>query len=289
MSRPLLPLLALLALAALARAEEKTRLRYEFAQLSGTVATYRIVSEQRVAQSIQGGPDAEGAVQAKAGEVFTRIEETQEWVFKRNANGGRIKIETKDFVVLLEEEGQRVEYRSGQPGPVPPKLEPLVAKLGKPVTLEVSSRGQVTRVRGVSRKLRKGFEATFVELPREPLEVGESWEITDRQPMPPLGRLIFRFAYTFLGEEEGDFGPQRRVEAKVSATFDDETGKEELIDVSLGKHDGKGQLLLRPDGLVVESSLESTLEVLVKAPAGEQGQVIKNASQQILIRVGQAE
>ncbi|MEZ6185721.1 MAG: hypothetical protein R3F62_12015 [Planctomycetota bacterium] len=272
-----------------AHADESLRLRYDFRELSGTVATYRVVSEQRVAQSIQGSPDAEGAVQAKAGEVFSRIEETQEWEFKRAANGGRIKITTTDFVVFLEEEGHQVEYRSRQEGPVPPKLEPLVEKLGKPVTLEVSTRGQVTRVRGVSSKLRRGFQNTFVELPHDPQKPGESWTTTDRQSMPPLGRLIFRFAYTLKGEEQGDFGTQRRIEAKVTATFDDETSPEELIEVTLGKHEGNGHLLLDPRGLVIESALDSTLEVRVAAPAGEQGQVIKNKSLQVLTRVAQSD
>lgn len=288
MVRHAVPLLLALIALPLA-AEERIRLRYKFRELSGTVATYRVVSEQTVAQSIAGAADAEGAVQAKAGEVFTRVEEVQRWEFKRNARGGRIKVTTTEFVVLLKEEGREIEYKSGQDGPVPPKLEPLVAKLDKPVTLEVSERGKVTRVRGVASRLRKGFRSTFVELPRDPLKIGESWDSTDRQSMPPLGRLIFRFAYTLIGEEEGDFGAQRRIEAQVSATFDDETGKEELIEVTLGKHGGKGHLLIDPLGLVIESALESTLEVRVKAPAGEQGQVIKNSSLQVLTRVERPE
>jgi hypothetical protein len=261
------------------------QLEYQFDKLAGKTAVYRIKTESRVEQSIEGVA-GEGA-ESGGGEVATSAQETQEHSFDRAAEGGgSVTIVTRRVKARLEQADGTAEYDSLGDGPVPQALESLADRVGKPVTLEVTRHGKVESVKGVRVSQRKAYKTSFLELPEQPLRFGGSWDRLDRQPMPPLGTLVYHFQYTLAGlETDEETGQERiRIDAVVTAELED-APRGRQMSVELVAQEGRGYLLIDRQGLVHESLLESSIELLVKAPAGRQIQRLRTKSEQILLEV----
>ena len=158
--------------------------------------------------------------------------------------------------------------------------------MGKPVTLEVSRRGKVESVRGVRVSQRKSYKTSFLELPEKVVRFGGSWDRLDRQPMVPLGTLVYHFRYTLAGVERDEkTGAERiRIDAVVTAELED-APRGAQMSVKLIAQEGRGYMLFDPDGLIHESLLESSIELEVKTPTGRQTQRVQTRSVQILEEV----
>ncbi len=284
MTRPLL-LLLLPLLAASARAQDvapvasgPVALEYRFDRLAGKTAVYSIENDQRVAQEIKD----EGG-----GEVRSWVRQTLEQRYEAGERGlGVVHVTTKRLEARLEQQGATITYDSDKGGKAPGAFTALAKKVGVTVTLEVNRRGVVEKVRGVPPAERSAWKTSFLELPERPLEVGRGWERLDRQPMEPLGTLVYMFRYTLgaIVPAAGDAPVTRRIDATIRATLDDVLPSQRTA-VELTSQSGEGRLVLDEDGLVRESLLESRLELTVKAAAGTQIQRIKNRTAQVLVEL----
>lgn len=282
--RPALPLLAALVAAALARGQEPpapVKLEYRFEKLAGKTATYVVEAEQRVAQEMKGAADAKGgAGETGGGEVTSRVRQTLEQRFERaDKGGGLVHITTRRIEATLERAGVKHRWDSAGGGPPPDAFAGLAKKVGVTATLEVSRQGIVEKVRGVPPGERSAWKTSFLELPERPLGQGQGWDRLERQPMEPLGTLVFHFRYVLAAPPAGE--ARRRIEATIRATLDDVLPTQRAL-VELTDQAGEGHLVLDEDGLVRESLLESRIELTVKAPAGTQVQRVRNRTSQAL-------
>lgn len=281
------PCLALL-LPALAQDPSSVRLEYAFERLDGKTAVYEVETEQVVGQVLESaatGPEREK--QSRQAEATTRVLERQAWTFAATADGGRIEVATERVEVTLEEtspEGATTRrtpkrtFASDRPGTRPPeRIRALLGKAGQKVGLTVSRAGKVTAVEGVPEAGRAAYEGALLELPLEPLAPGKGWERREKQSMPPLGALDYRFRWALVTVEAG----KRRLEVTIRADLVDQPA-ERRYEASLADQDGRGWLLLDPDGLVLESLLESRLELRLKTADGVQVQRLKNRTRQVL-------
>lgn len=286
---PLLPCSCLaLLLPALAQDPPAVRLEYAFERLDGKTAVYEVETEQVVGQVLESaatGPEREK--QSRQAEATTRVLERQAWTFAVTADGGRIEVATERVEVTLEEtspEGATTRrtpkrtFASDRPGTRPPeRIRALLGKAGLKVGLTVSRAGKVTAVEGVPEEGRAAYQGALLELPVEPLAPGKGWERREKQPMPPLGALEYRFRWALVTAEAG----KRRLEVTIRADLVDQPA-ERRYETSLADQDGRGWLLLDPDGLVLESLLESRLELRLKTADGVQVQRLKNRTRQVL-------
>ena len=291
MGRPaLLPCSCLtLLLPALAQDPTPVRLEYAFERLAGKTAVYEVETEQVVGQVLESaatGPEREK--QTRQAEATTRVLERQAWSFAAGADGGgQIEVATERVEVTLEEtspEGATTRrtpkrtFASDRPGTRPPeRIRALLGKAGQKVGLTVSRAGKVTAVEGVPEEGRAAYKGALLELPVEPLAPGSGWERREKQPMPPLGALDYRFRWALATVEAG----KRRLEVTIRADLVEQPA-ERRYEASLSDQDGRGWLLLDPDGLVLESLLESRLELKLKTADGVQVQRLRNRTRQVL-------
>ena len=285
---------ALLLLPALGLAQDRPRpqggleLRYRFDQLAGKTAVYKVETESRVEQITEGRTQTEGGgVERGGGEVVTSAQETQEHAYARAAEGGgKVTITTKRVKARMEQPDGAAEYDSLSDERVPQALASLAERVGRPVELLVTRTGKVESVKGVPVSQRKAYRSSFLELPEEPLRFGGSWDRLDRQPMEPLGTLVYHFHYTLAGVEvDEDTGQERiRLDATVRAELED-APRGTRMSVELVAQEGRGYLLLDRAGLVHESLLESSIELRVRTPAATQIQRLKTRSDQVLVEL----
>ncbi len=287
-------LVLLLALAAPALAQEPAsgatdtapvtsgpvKLEYRFDRLAGKVAVYTIETEQRVANEVRG---------QGGGEVRTWVRQTLEYAFERgrsgNEGGGRVVVTPRRIEARLEEEGRTTRYDSKEGGAAG-TFAALASKIDKPVTVDLSPTGEVRNVRGVRSAERGAYRDAFLELPEKPLDLGDGWDRLDRKPMDPLGTLVFHFHYSLAAVEPGE-PPLYRVAATIRARLEDVLPNPQAV-VQLTDEHGEGGMVLDPDGLVRESSLDSRLEITIKSPAGTQVQRLRTRTRQALVEVREA-
>lgn len=286
-----LPLALLLALGGPALAQEPAppadtapvtsgpvKLEYRFDRLAGKVAVYTIETEQRVANEVRG---------QGGGEVRTWVRQTLEYKFERgragNEGGGRVVVTPRRIEARLEEEGRTTRYDSKDGGAAAGPFAPLAAKIDKPVTVDLSPTGEVRSVRGVPSSERGAYRDAFLELPDKPLDLGDGWDRLDRKPMDPLGTLVFHFNYRLAAVEPGD-PPTYRLAATIRARLEDVLPNPQAK-IELTDEHGEGGMVLDPDGLVRESSLDSRLEITIKSPAGTQVQQLRTRTRQALVEV----
>lgn len=275
------PALLLVALAAAALAQDPppapVKLEYRFEKLAGKTATYVVEAEQRVAQEMTGTEKTKGG-----GEVTSRVRQTLEQRFERaDKGGGLVHITTRRIEAALEREGQAHRWDSAEGKPPPEAFAGLAKKVGVTASLEVSRQGVVEKVRGVPIGERGAWKTSFLELPERPLNPGQGWDRLERQPMEPLGTLVFHFRYVLAAGGE----PKKvRIDATIRATLDDVLPTQRAL-VELTDQAGEGHLLLDEDGLVRESLLESRTELTVKAPAGTQVQRVRTRTSQSLTKL----
>lgn len=291
-SRWLLAALAL-ALALPCAADEEAAsgdgalLRYRFDRLAGRVATYTIESEQRVRQEVVQRSGERGG-----GEVKTWARETQRQTYSADGEDrGEVALATDRIEARIESPSQHERYDSADPEAEPtPRLDPWLRKLGRTVTLQVTPRGRVTRVRGCEPTERAAYQASFLELPPRPLVLGRGWDRLDEQPMPPLGTLQFHFKYRLRERvPAADGQPERyRIEATIHVEYRG-VGPTQHAHVEVTHQQGSGHLILDADGLLLESVLDSELEITIKSTAGTQVQRIESRTIQRLRDVRAAE
>lgn len=267
--------------------EEQVLLRYRFDRLAGLEARYTIETEQRVRQELR---QRSGARESGGGEVSSWTRETFRQAFARGARGqGQVELTSERLEARLEAADQREAYDSADPAQQPSaRLAPLIEKLGRTVTLQVDPRGKVGSVRGCPVAQRPAYERVFLELPRRAITAGHGWDRLDPQPMPPLGTLNYHFKYRLAGVlPPGEDRPVKRyrIEATIRASYSG-LGPDEHTHVELTRQGGTGYLILDADGLLLESVLESDLEITIKAPAGTQVQRIRSKTVQRLRDVG---
>ncbi len=292
---PALALLCFLATAAAADEEgrapqEEVLLRYRFDRLAGLEASYTIETEQRVHQEVRQRTGESGG-----GEVSSWTRETYRQAFApasaRSRRGrGQVTLTTQRIEAKLTAADRREAYDSADPAQEPSeRLAPWTEKLGRTVTLEVGPRGEVTQVRGAPAAQRHTYKGLFLELPRKPISLGRGWDRLDPQPMPPMGTLNYLFKYRLqevLPPGEDRPRPRYRIEATIGVSYQGE-GPAEHAHVEVSRQSGSGYLIIDADGLLLESVLESDLEVTIKAPAGTQVQRIRSRTVQRLRDVRQ--
>lgn len=257
----------------------QTRLEYRFDRLAGKIAVYSIETEQRVGQELHGKPQ---------GEVRTWMRQTLEQRFEpvRGGDGlGRVVVTPRRFEARLEEPGRTVRYDSKDGGGAGP-FAALASKVDKPVTLELTRQGEVKNVRGVPVSERPSYRDAFLELPEQPLDLGDSWDRLDRKPMEMLGTLAYHFTYRLDAVEPGE-PPLRRVSATIRARLED-VPPSPTTSIRLTDQHGQGGLVLDEDGLTRESTLESRLEITVKSASGTQVQRLTTRTRQTLVEVRDA-
>lgn len=269
------------------RAEEQVLLRYRFDRLAGLEARYTIETEQRVRQELR---QRTGAGESGGGEVSSWTRETFRQAFGRPSRGlGKVELTSERLEARIEAADQREAYDSADPSQQPSeRLAPLVDKLGRTITLRVDSRGRVEEVRGCPVAQRPAYERVFLELPRKPVVTGRGWDRLEPQPMPPLGALNYHFKYRLVDVlPPGEDRPVKRyrIEATIHASYSG-VGPDEHTYVEVTRQDGHGYLIIDADGLLLESVLESDLEITIKAPAGTQVQRIRSKTVQRLRGVG---
>lgn len=277
--------LALLLLALPAAAQEPTgppvRLEYAFERLDGRTATYKVETEQTVGQEVEA-VRADPEQGKLAGEGTTRVVERQVWRWAKGETPerGRVEIETESVSITVEENGKSRAYSSAAPKRAPERLRPLLARAGTKVTLVVERSGKLVSVEGVPPEGQAAWENALLLLPKEPIAPGTGWDRRKDEAMPPLGRIAWAFRYTLASAAEG----KRRIELKLAAELTDAPGGEKRTwDADLRAQGGRGWLVLDADGLVVESLLESNLELAVKSATGVQIQRVRNRSRQALV------
>ncbi len=262
------------------------RLAYRFQRLAGRTATYSIEHEQRVLQRVQGRrADDKGG-----GEVVSWARQTTEQAFEASGEGaaGRVDVTPRRVEARVEGGGATARYDSATAGPqsAPDAFSTLAARVGKTVSLDVTALGEVTGVRGVKATERAAYLRTFVALPDRPLALGRGWERLEREPMAPFGTIAFLFRYALAEVTPGQDGaPDRyRVEATIRARLED-TVQGGTTQVELTSQDGRGRLVLDADGLLLESEIESHLELTIRSAAGEQVQRVRSRTLQRLLEV----
>lgn len=254
-------------------------LQYRFDRLAGKVAVYTVETEQRVGQEVQG---------QSAGEVRTWVRQTLEQRFEpgRGAGAsGRVVVTPRRIEARLEEDGRTTRYDS-KDGGAAGAFAGLARKVDKPVTLDLAPTGEVRGVRGVPVSERAAYRDAFLELPEQPLDLGDSWDRLDRKPMDPLGTLVYHFNYRLAAVEPGD-PPLRRISATIRARLEDVLPNPQAA-VALTAQQGEGGMLIDPDGLVRESTLDTRLELTIKSPAGLQVQRLRTRTRQVLVEVRDA-
>lgn len=275
--------LLLTALALVARGEEPgrpVRLEYAFERLAGRTAVYRVETEQVVGQEVEAArSDHPG--EKLAGEATTRVVERQTWRWAKDAAGarGRVEVETSAVSITVEENGKKRAYSSDAPRRAPERLQPLLARAGTKVGLVVERSGALVSVEGVPPEGRAAYQGALLQLPREPLAPGAGWDRTVTEAMPPLGTITWSFRYALASAAEG----KRRIEVRLAAELTEEQGKQRTYDADLRAQGGRGWLVLDADGMVLESLLESNLEIAVKSPTGLQVQRVRNRTKQALV------
>lgn len=285
-------LFASVALAPLAGAQDvapvtsaPVTLAYCFDRLAGKVAIYTTETETRVNQENRG---------QGGGEVCTWVRQTLEQRFEATSRDarpgvGRVVLTPRRIEARIEEEGATVTFDSKESGEAAGRAGPfaaLVAKIDKPVTLDVTRTGDVRNVKGVPSAERIGYRQTFLEVPDRPLAVGEGWDRLDRQPMEPYCTIAYHWRYRLTGTEPGD--PARhRLEATIRAQLEDVFASTHGS-VELKDQHGEGSMVLDADGLLRESTLDSRLEIVVKTPQGLHVQKLRTRTRQVLVEVRDA-
>jgi hypothetical protein len=289
-SRSLAPLLALVPLslapfAPRAAAQDvapvtsaPVTLAYQFDRLAGKVAIYTIETETRVNQENRG---------QGGGEVCTWVRQTLEQRFEapRDARPGvgRVVLTPRRIEARLEQEAGTISYDSKEGGQAAGPFAALAAKIDKPVTLDVTRTGDVRNVKGVPSAERVGYRQTFLEVPERPLDVGDSWDRLDRQPMEPYCTIAYHWRYRLAGTEPGE--PARhRLEATIRASLEDVFASTHGS-VELKDQHGEGSMVLDADGLLRESTLDSRLEVVIKTPQGLHVQKLRTRTRQVLVEL----
>jgi hypothetical protein len=252
------------------------KLEYAFERLAGKTAVYTVETEQKVAQEMRG----EGG-----GEVRSWIRQTHEQRYEApdEEGVGRVIITAVRIEARLEEDGRTTSYDS-QAGGGAGAFAALAEKLDKPITLKVARDGEVLQVRGVPSSERGAYHDAFLELPERPVALGDGWDRRERKPMPPLGTLSYLFRYRLAAVEPGE--PARhRIEATIRATLEEVTLPSREVNVEITDQSGSGALVVDADGLLIEQSLDSRLEITVKAAAGTQIQRVEMRTRQALLEV----
>jgi hypothetical protein len=276
-------LASLLSLSVAWAADEEVQLCYRFERLDGKAAVYTIETEQRVFQEVRG---------QGGGEVTSWVRETQEQRFGRAARGrGRVELTTRRIEARLESSEQRTEFDSDAGEEPPPRLQPLVRKIDRPVVLDVDRTGEVEQVRGVKVSERKSYEASFLLLPSHRLRVGEAWDRLERRPMPPLGSLAYHFHYRLrsVSAATAERSGRWRIEATVRVLYEEDAGPRPHASVEITRQSGGGHVVFDEDGLLRESLFESELEITIKTVAGTQVQQLRNRTVQVLRSLEEAE
>lgn len=279
MSR-LRPLLLALCATSVVLAQEPApapvKLEYAFDRLAGKTIVYAIETEQKVAQEVRG---------QGGGEVRSWLRQTHEQRYEApDAEGvGKVVITPVRIEARLEEEGRTTRFDSQTGGAAGPFAQ-LAEKLNKAVTIKVTRAGEVRQVRGVPSAERGAYHDAFLELPERPLAIGEGWDRRDRKPMQPLGTLSYLFRYRLAAIEPGD--PARyRVEATIRASLEEVLLPSHEVNVEITDQSGSGALVFDADGLLIEQTLDSRIEITVKAAAGTQIQRIETRTRQTVLEV----
>lgn len=265
-----------------APAAPPVQLEYAFERLDGKTAVYEVETEQVVGQELHGLPAGrERRSETLSGEARTRVMERQEWRFAAGeAGGGRITIRTGQVAVVLEENGAKPRtYTSDHPQRAPERLRPLLGQAGQEVSLGLARNGAVTDLEGVPETAREGYRRTLLELPPEPLRPGQGWDRLESRPMPPLGTITYHFHYALAPPDPAQPG-RRRLEVSIRAELEADPAQSFRAEVS--GQEGRGWLLLSPDGLLLESLLESRLELTIKSARGTQVQRLRQRTRQVL-------
>lgn len=288
-STPLSAVLVLLVLAPLAGAQDvapvgsaPVTLAYCFDRLAGKVAIYTTETETRVSQENRG---------QGGGEVCTWVRQTLEQRFEapsRDARPGtgRVVLTPRRIEARLEQEAGTVSYDSKEAAVATGPFASLAAKIDKPVTLDVTRTGDVRNVKGVPSAERIAYRQTFLEVPERPLDIGDSWDRLDRQPMEPYCTIAYHWRYRLVGTEPGE--PARhRLEATIHAQLEDVFSSRHGS-VELKDQHGEGSMILDADGLLRESTLDSRLEMVVKTPQGLHVQKLRTRTRQVLVELRDA-
>jgi hypothetical protein len=251
------------------------RLEYRLDRLAGKVVTSTLETEQVVGQELRG---------QDGGEVksWTRITLEQRFEAPSDDGAARVIMTTRRVQARLEEAGRTARYDSQDGGTAGP-FAGLAERIGKSVTLEVARTGEVKKVRGVPSSERGQYQDAFLVLPEKPLDPGDGWDRLDRKPMDPLGTLIYHFRYG-LKDVAAD---RRRVEATIRARFEPGLPSAQAS-VEVTDQRGAGSIVFDPDGVVLESDLETRLVLTVKTPTGTQVQRLETRTKQALVSVEDA-
>lgn len=251
------------------------RLEYRLDRLAGKLVTSTLETEQVVGQELRG---------QDGGEVksWTRVTIEQRFEAPGAEGLARVVMTTRRVQARLEEAGRSARYDSQDGGTAGP-FAPLADRVGKAVTLEVARTGEVRKVRGVPSSERGQYQDAFLVLPEKPLDVGDGWDRLDRKPMDPLGTLVYHFRYA-LGAVEPE---RRRVDATIRARFEPGLPSAQAS-VEVTDQRGAGSVAFDPDGVVLESDLETRLVLTIKTPSGTQVQRLVTRTKQALVSIEDA-
>lgn len=278
-----------------AQDQQEVRLIYQFDQLDGHVATYRIQTKLTQSKRVEGRVAVEddqlrrpkGGAEKGQGEVVSTTRQTYELRFEKGERGlGKVFMTPTRVEAELEENG-KVAYRfDSKDHSAPPehladvarRAAPLTNQLGKTAVMTVTRQGVVKSVRGVKLSERKAYKANFHELPSKRLRIGRGWEQKTKQPIPPFGNLHYFTSFRLSSVKpapKGASGQRIRVDAKLLVTYEG-VGPTASSRMRLTKQEGGGHLVFDERGLLVEEKLNSTVELSIKAVAGSEVHTVKS-------------
>lgn len=271
-----------------AQDQQEVRLIYQFDQLDGHVATYRIQTKLTQSKRVEGRVDVEdeqvkrdkGGVERGEGEAVSTTRQTYELRFEQAERGlGKVFMTPTRIEADLEENGKiAYRYDSKDGRPPPERLEPLTRQLNKTAVLTVTRQGEVKSVQGVKVSERKAYKANFHVLPSNRLRLGRGWEQKTKQPIPPFGNLHYFTSFRLTSIQpapKGAEGQRIRVDAKLLVTYEG-VGPTASSRMKLTKQEGGGHLVFNERGLLVEEKLNSTVELSIKAVAGSEVHTVKS-------------
>ncbi|MBW3543646.1 MAG: hypothetical protein KY476_25630 [Planctomycetes bacterium] len=263
-----------------AAAEEPVLLRYKLKE--GDTAVYRTTTSVEQSQKV-GEMDIKSTIAGREVSVATVQQATDEKI--------TLQVEHKQISANLKLGGV-VDYefdskaanndRSSQLGAL---LTPLYEAMSTAfITVEISPRGEVLNVKGfkdlidanvlkdnpfsaiVSQQAsdegaKLSYSDRFVQLPEQPIQAGDTWEVPIERELPGIGKLTGKYVYKYEGPDKLGEQPTAKITGRydLAITVDTKQG-EAKVTGSLSITEGSGTIHFDPEaGRLVSNRSEIKL------------------------------